>query len=156
MRYGNKFIDPATGVTFVWPVNHLTEDGGGGSSSQAGLTRNITYSAPISLGTLIRQQAAPDPLTLSWVGTALTRAQHQEFLYWYALSGEHTIYLEDFAGDVFEVQITAYDPKRRAVAINPRTASQDPTVGNPLWVYDFTITMDVIKAISGDWVVATP
>lgn len=142
-RTPNVFTDPATGETYAWQFNHLTEGGG--------LARNLTVSSPTSLGILIRQQAADGAVTLAWSGTALTRHQHQQFLLWYQKCKHHSIFLTDFAGDQFEVVITAYDPKRKAVAVNPRERNSTPSVGAPLWVYDFTLTMEIIRAIAGDY-----
>jgi hypothetical protein len=148
VRVGNQFIDPVTGETWTWPINHNDETGtaakGGG---MGGLERNYTVSAPTSLGIAIRQQAANDPMSLSWKGTALTRAQHQKFLYWFNKCSAHTIILRDFSGDEFEVLITAYIPQRKPAAIN-----RNDMVNAPYWVYDFQIDMDVISAISGDYV----
>jgi hypothetical protein len=148
VRVGNQFIDPATGETWTWPINHSDETGtaakGGG---QGGLERNYTVSAPTSLGIAIRQQAANDPMSISWKGTALTRAQHQKFLYWFSKCSSHSIILRDFSGDEFEVVITAYIPQRKPAAIN-----RNDMVNAPYWYYDFQIDMDVITAISGDYV----
>lgn len=143
-RTANVFTDPTDGSSYAWAFNHLTESGG--------LAHNITVSAPTSLGILLRQQAADSALSFAWSGTALTRDQHRQFLAWYQKCKAHTIFLTDFAGDEFEVLITAYDPKRKAVAGNPRERNLAANVGAPLWVYEFTITMDIIRAISGDYV----
>jgi hypothetical protein len=147
MRVGNIFIDPLTNERWTWPINHSDETGTAAKSGgQGGLERNYTISAPTSQGIVIRQQAADDPISFSWKGTALTRAQHQSFLYWYAKCKHRSIILEDFSGDVFEVLITAYIPTRKAVAAN----RNDPTHA-PTWVYDFQLDMDVLASISGDY-----
>lgn len=148
-RVANKFIDPA-GVmaTWSWPINHHDETGSAGrGGGQGGVGRNYTVSAPTSLGIIIRQQAAPSPMSLSWKGTALTRAQHQTFLAWFAVCKHHSIIVEDFSGDQFEVLITAYIPSRKPVAQNRNDMSNAST-----WVYDYQIDMDVITAVRGDYV----
>jgi hypothetical protein len=148
MRTPNTFIDPVTGETWDWPINHNDETGtaakGGG---MGGLERNYTISAPTSLGIAIRQQAANDPMSLSWKGSALTRARHQKFLYWFDKCASHSIIVRDFSGDEFEVVITAYIPQRKPAAIN-----RNDMANAPLWYYDYQIDMDVITAISGDYV----
>jgi hypothetical protein len=147
MRIANEFIDPVTAEEWSWPINHNDETGtaakGGG---QGGIERNYTISAPTSMGIQIRQQAANDPMSLSWKGTALTRAQHQKFLYWFAKCDHHTVILRDFSGDEFEVLITSYIPTRKMVAQN-----RNDMANAPLWVYDYQIDMDVISVISGDY-----
>jgi hypothetical protein len=147
MRIANTFIDPRTGDQWSWPINHNDETGSAAKSGgQGGLERNITYSAPTSGAITIRQEASPDPLSFSWKGTALTRAQHQQFLHWYGLSREQTIYLRDFSGDEFEVQILSYIPTRNPVAQN-----RNDMTNAPLWTYDYQIDIDVIAVISGDY-----
>lgn len=148
MRVANTFIDPTNGETYEWPINHNDETGssakGGG---MGGLERNYTVSAPTSLNINIRQQAANDPLSLSWKGVALTRAQHQEFLRWFGKCSHHSIILRDFSGDEFEVVITAYIPQRTPVAQNRNDMENAST-----WYYSYQLDMDVLTALSGDYV----
>jgi hypothetical protein len=147
MRVANQFIDPTTGETWSWPINHSDETGSATkSNSQGGVERNITVSAPVGGGVHIRQEAAPDPLAFSWKGTALTRLQHQKFLYWYKMCDSHSIILQDFSGDRFEVLILAYIPVRKAVVQN-----RNDMTNAPLWVYDYSISLDVIAMIAGDY-----
>lgn len=146
-RVANQFIDPVTGETWSWPINHNDETGSASKSGgQGGLVRNITTSAPTSGGPHIRQEGAPDPLSFAWKGTALTRAQHQQFLRWYAKCDQYTIILQDFSGDRFEVFITDYIPTRKAVVQNRNDMANAST-----WVYDYEIAMDVIASIAGDY-----
>jgi hypothetical protein len=146
-RVPNNFFDPATGDSYNWAINHNDETGsaakGGG---QGGLETNYTISAPTSLGIFIRQQAANDPMSFSWKGTALTRAQHQQFLIWFEKCQHNSIILTDFSGDSFEVLITAYIPVRKMVAQNRNDMANART-----WVYDFQIDFDVIATVSGDY-----
>lgn len=147
MRVSNRFIDPATAETWDWPINHHDESGTGSKAGgQGGLGRNFTVSAPTSLGVRIRQQAANDPLSFSFKGTALTRLQHQTFLYWWKKCEHHSIILRDFSGDQFEVMVTAYIPVRKPVAQN-----RNDMVNAALWVYDYQIDFDVISVVSGDY-----
>jgi hypothetical protein len=150
MRVANQFIDPVTNETWNWQVNHKDETGGGSTSANSGLQRNFTYSSPTSNIGLIRQQAAATPLTLGYKGTFLKRVQHQEFLRWWTKCEFYSIFLRDFAGELYEVMITGYNPQRKPVAINPQDPG-DPSTHAPLWVYDFEIDMDVISFLSGDY-----
>jgi hypothetical protein len=143
-RTPNQFIDPRTSETYDWPINHHTEE-------SMGKKRNIRHSAPTMLTGLNRQQGAPDPLILRWTGTILTRAQHQAFLAWYTKCDTQTIHVVDFHGNRFEVIITNYDPKRRSVLMN----RHDP-VNAPNVVWDYTIEMEVVTVVSGDWVGVAP
>ena len=147
MRIGNQFIDPTTGETWTWPINQNDETGAASKAGgQGGVARNLTISAPTSGGPHIRQEGAPDPLSFSWKGTALTRLQHQKFLYWFAKCDHHSIILQDFSGDRFEVFITAYIPVRKPVVQN-----RNDMTNAPLWIYDYQIDLDVIAAIAGDY-----
>ena len=150
-RVANKFTDPKTGISWLWPINHNDESGsaskGGG---QAGLNHNITTSAPVGAagsGRHIRQQAANDPISFSLKGTALTRAQHKTFIAWWLLCQSQTIYFTDFSGDEFEVLITSYIPQRKPTVMNRNDQTNAPT-----WIYDYQIDMDVVRVLDGDYV----
>lgn len=146
-RTPNIFTDPTSGEQYAWEFNHLTED-------TVEMVRNINESAPTSLGGLIRQQQANSPMRFTYSGTALTRHQHQQMLRWWQKCEHYTIHLTDFAGDVYEILIVSYQPKRRAVALNPRERGANPSVGAPLWVYDFSLSFEVVSFISGDYATA--
>lgn len=140
MRVANVFTDPTNAETYAWPINHLTEE-------SAGRSRPITRGAPTGSNVgLNRQQGDPSPATLRFTGTMLTKAQHDETIRWWAKCDTHTIYFKDFSGAEYEVLITNFDPKRRAVARNHKDLANAPT-----WVYDYTIEMEVLRAISGPW-----
>jgi hypothetical protein len=143
-RVANKFIDPKTGETYSWPINHSSEE-------SMGQKRNIKHSAPTMNTGLNRQQGAPDPMLIRWKGTILTRAQNQAFLQWYAKCDNQTIHVEDFHGNRFEVIIVNYDPTRRPVMMN----RHDP-VNAPNVIWDYAMEMEVVSIVSGDWVGVTP
>lgn len=145
----NIFHDPA-GVRpdYPWTRNHNKED-------TFGKRRNIEQSAP-TLGAgatgvgLVKQQSDEDPLVFKLGGRIVTEEQHQQFVQWYALCGLQTIYYYNYAGDNYEVIITAYEPTRVPVAKNPA----DPSI--PFHVYDYSLEMEVITVWSGPWTAVTP
>jgi len=144
MRIGNKFINPATGAVYTWPINHREEE-------EAGPRTNLNDGAPTSGLGLMPQQGADDPLVLRYRGTILTKAQLDTMLDWKALCDTQTIYFEDFAGEKFEVTITAFTYARVAVAHNPR----DPTNAR-LWKWTYTIEMRVLRSLAGVLVGVVP
>lgn len=138
MRTANVFIDPRGGrASFPWPVNHEKEEKGGKQ-------RNITTSAPTSNIGLIREINASSPVTLTWKGKIFTRAHLQEMWAWWQLNESQTIYLQDFAGDTYEVIIEEFDPVRIAVARN----LHDPTHA-PTWMWEYTLQFTVLQLVSG-------
>lgn len=141
MAYGrDKFIDVAPGGygTYSWPVNHSDEEA-------FGKTHNVDHTATTDGIGVVRQQGADDPMSLQLTGTIFHEAQHLAFVAWFALSSLRTIYFEDFTGAQYEVQITSYEPVRKRTLRNPR----DPSI--PLHYYSYTLTMDVIRAVTGPW-----
>lgn len=140
MRTPNKFINPATGAEYPWAINHSTED-------QSGRARQITRSAPTGTATgLGRQQGDDSPRVLTYKGVILTKAQFDEMIAWWGLCNEQTIYFEDFTGARSEVIITNFNPTRRGVMRNHKDL-----INMPLWVYDYTIEMEVIRELTGPW-----
>jgi hypothetical protein len=67
-------------------------------------------------------------------------------LAWYTKCETRSIYFTDFAGDSYEVLITAFHPKRLRTMRNPR----DP--GARLWYWTYTIEMMVLAVRSGAWI----
>lgn len=133
----NIFSDPATGSSYVWPINHDTEVGGGKN-------RTITHDANTGNVGLVRQQGDDEPLAFKFSGTILTLAQVQAFWTWFNLCSTRTIRLTDFTGDVYEVIITAFNPVRKRVYRNQRDLVNAAT---HIWTYD--IEVEVISIISG-------
>lgn len=134
----NTFTNPANGDTYEWPVNHSDEDA-------TGKTRQITRSANTGSVGAVRQQGDDGATVLTFNGVINTRAQLQQFWAWYALSRTQTIYLTDYDGQEYEVQITAFQPKR----VRKLTSiARDP--GMPHHYYTYTITMEVLRFIAGD------
>jgi hypothetical protein len=142
MRAPNVFRDPATGVTYNWAVNHTEESSIAKSRQMAdgGATDNIG---------LVPQQGAATPLILTWKGTFFDPEQLTEFLHFWELCEDHSIYLTDFAGDLYEVLITDFSPQRVA-------ANRNPKFPDLTWVWTYDITMRVLTAFSGPWVGVSP
>jgi hypothetical protein len=139
-RSPNIFTDPA-GVksSYTWPLNHNEEEA-------VNKSRQMSDGASTDNIGLIPQQGAPTPMILSWKGSILTKAQLDAMLSWWELCESQTIYVQDFAGARYEVLITDFDPQRVAVSRNPRDPANAPT-----WYWTYTLTMRVLKVLSGDW-----
>ncbi len=138
-RTANKFTDPKTAKAYNWPVNHSEE-------GEAGVARSVTHGARSGNG-LVSQQADDQPLVLKYTGTIFHLAQVQEMLAWYLLCRTQTIYFTDFAGEEFEVIVTAFRPVRKRTLRNPRDFANAP-----LWYWSYEIEMEVVAARKGIWV----
>lgn len=136
-RVANVFTDPSTGETYPWPINHETEE-------QFGQERTINTEANTGLTGMVRVQGDRQPMQLRISGKMLTRAQRDAFWRWFNLCENRTITYSDVEGNTFEVQILAYNPIRVRAQRNMR----DP-VNAPTWIYTYTMTMDVIRVVSG-------
>lgn len=134
----NTFIDPTTGEVYAWPINHSDEEEGGRD-------RAITTGANTGNVGLVKQQGELTPIVLRYTGTILQRAQYDAMLSWYARCESHTIYFTDFAGDSYEVIISAFHPRRQRTLRNPR----DPSA--PFWYWTYTIEMTVMAVRAGAW-----
>lgn len=137
-RTANLFIDPA-GVhpSYAWPINHTKEEKGGKQ-------RSVTNTAPTGNVGLVKEVNASSPLTMTWKGTIFTRAQVQEMWKWWQLCESQTIFLQDFAGEKYEVVIEEFDPVRVAVARNLHDQANAPT-----WIWEYTFTFSVMQMIAG-------
>lgn len=143
MRVGNQWIDPAGVVpTYVWQVNHNEE-------TPVGKSRQMADGAPTSNLGLIPQQGAATPLVFTLKGTFFDDNQHAQNLKFWQLCEGQTVYWQDFNNNLYEVLITDYEAERKAVARNPKFPDQT-------YIWQYTITMRVITALSGPWVGVTP
>lgn len=138
-RTPNVFTDPATGLTYAWPLNHNEE-------GDIGKSRQMADGAPTSNIGLIPQQGAATPLILNWKGTILKRDQLVQMIAWYQLCEFHSIYVSDAAGNQYEVLISDFTAQKKPAARNP----QDP-VNAPTWYWTYTITMRVLRVLAGEW-----
>jgi hypothetical protein len=137
-RTPNEFINPKTADKYAWPVNHSEE-------SETSLSRSVSHGAKSGNG-LVLQQADDQPLTFKYTGTIFHKAQVEEMRDWYLLCRSQTIYFKDFAGDEYEVIITAFKPTRHRTLRNPRDFTNAP-----LWFWRYEIEMEVVRVISGMW-----
>jgi hypothetical protein len=144
MAYGrDTFLDPTTGETYPWPVNHSEE-------STFGKTRQINSGANTGNTGLTIQQGDDEPMILELTGTIVHKSQHDQFVRWFAISRGHTIHFIDFTGDRYEVLITAFLPQRQRTIGNPR----DRSIRLHYWTY--TLRMQVVTFVSGAWTAVTP
>lgn len=143
-RIANRFLNPWTGAYYDWPINNSTEE-------SFGKTRNIDHTAPTSGLGLIRQQGDDSPMAIKLSGTIFHKAQHQAMIAYFNLSRTQTVYFRDFTGETYEVIITAYQPTRQRTIRNPRDFANAPY---HYWKY--TLEMDVVRFINGDWSATLP
>lgn len=136
-RVANQFYDPLTAETYDWPINHETEEA-------FGQERTVSTEANTSNLGLVRVQGDRQPMNLRLSGKALTRDQRDAFWHWFRLCETRTIHFRDVEGNVFEVQILAYNPIRVRAARNNRDLVNAPT-----WIYTYTMSMDVLQVVSG-------
>lgn len=142
MAYGRvALIDPnAVLPTYSWDINYNEE-------SDFGQRRSLDmFSNTSGLG-FVLQQGPDEPMQISVSGTALKKSQHQAFIRFFKASRDHTIVFQDFEQAMFEVMMTAYQPRRRRAAANPRGRAE----GNGLHTYDYSMEFMVINVLSGDW-----
>lgn len=143
-RIPQKFVNPSNSTEYVWPINHSEED-------SVGKRRNIQESANTGNTGLVKQQGDQVPLVLKYTGTILKKSQVAAFIEWFQLCDSQTIYFYDFAGDQYEVIITAFEPIRLRTIKNPKDQANAP-----FHYWHYSIEMEVIKVISGVWAGVTP
>lgn len=138
MRTSNIFIDPAgIRASYPWPLNHTVEEKGGKA-------RSVTNTAPTGVVGLVREVNSSGPITMTWKGKIFTVAQLTEMWHWWQLCETQTIFIQDFAGEKYEVMIEEFDPVRVAVARNLHDPANAPT-----WMWEYTITFSVLGILAG-------
>jgi hypothetical protein len=95
------FTNPATGDSYVWPVNPGPQDITQPTLKQRQIERT---SNTANVGAT-KQQGDDGPLIFHWEPLVFHEAHEQALWQWYALCKGQSIYLTDFAGDVYEGQI---------------------------------------------------
>jgi hypothetical protein len=138
-RLANEFIDPKTAKKYVWPVNHTEE-------AEAGVQRTVTRGANTADTGLVRQQADDQPLVFQFSGTIFSQDQLEEMIAWYILCKSQTIQFNKYSGDEYEVIITEFKPTEKKTVHNPKDFANAP-----LWYWGYTITMEVVRVVSGVW-----
>lgn len=143
----NHFIDPKSGFDYSWDTNHTTEESPGKSRTinHAGSTSRTTNTG------LVKQQGDDGPLLIKLKGTMFKLTQVEYTIGFWQLCNSQTIYYKDFSGSEYEVIITSFVPVKKGVAKNPRDK-----VNAPLWIWEYSIDMEVVKVLSGEWVTVTP
>lgn len=131
----DQFVDPQTGETYNFHVNHSDED-------DSGRTRDIQHSANTGLTGLVRQQGNQTPLLMRWRGSILHTAQHEALWRWFQKCEDRTIILNDFAGDSYEIIITSFQPLRKR-------GENNNDANAPLWYWSYTLEMEVVRVIDG-------
>lgn len=133
----NTFHDPSnTFPDYVWDIGHATEQ-------EAGRDMPVQASANVANTRVITQQGDLGPVSFSYQGAILTRAQVVAFWQWLNLCQYQTIHFYDFAGDQYEVVITSFKPVR--VAGRNRRGGDEA----PLWYWTYTLTMEVVTILAG-------
>lgn len=140
-RTANRFI-ASDGTAYDWQINHDEEE-------VFGKRRTIEHTASVAGFGVARQQGEDAPAAIRLSGKILHQAQVTQFDYWMARCRYETVHFRDFAGDEYEVVITAFEPKRVRTIANPRDRANAP-----LWYWTYTMEMEVIRVISGSrtWV----
>lgn len=133
----DAFIDPSTGYTYEWPINHSEEE-------QSGKTRKMEHLANTAGTARTSQQGDDSPMLLRWTGTIMTAAQLLTFWQFFGLCSSRTIHVRDFTGDVYEVIITSFTPQRLRTVRNNR----DPALA-PLHYWKYTMEMEIVSFVSG-------
>lgn len=133
----NTFHDPSnTFPDYVWDIGHAEEQ-------DSGRDLPVQSSANIANTRVITQQGDIGPAKFTYSGAILTREQLVAMWQWFNLCQYQTIHLTDFAGDRYEVVITAFKPLRRA-GRNRRGGT-----GAPLWYWTYSLEMTVITILAG-------
>jgi hypothetical protein len=127
----NTFINPATGETYEWHRNHESEEA-------SGKTRAISGQANTGQTGRVRQQSMAEPFALRLRGRIVHRAQFVAMWRWFELCESQTIYFRDSLGQEYEVQITAFNPRR---VRKERSISLDPTIPLHFWEMDLEMTV---------------
>lgn len=136
----NTFHDPGSVLAdYTWDIGHHEEQ-------DAGRDLPVSEVANIANTQVILTQGDLSPVKFSYSGSILKREQLVEMWRWLALCQHQTIHFTDFAGDRYEVTITAFKPVRHP-GRNLRGGA-----GAPLWYWTYTIEMAVITAIAGPMV----
>lgn len=114
-----KFVNPATGTTYVWPFNPdydaETKAGTGYQQKQ----RQIERTSNTGNVGATRQQGDDGPFILHWEFTVLTATHEEELYQWYQLCKTQSIYLYDFDAEQYEGQIITAARARQGAAGGP-------------------------------------
>jgi hypothetical protein len=132
-----RFTNPANGSFYDFEIN---PDGMEPLEQQ----RNVERTAPTSGVGFVRQQGSDSPAILTYTGKILSQDQRDQMQVYYNLSAGQTIHFRDWTGNVFQVLVTTFNPKRERTAKNPRGGTEAAT---HYWSY--TLSLEVISIVSG-------
>lgn len=130
----DAFGDPLTGTVAVWGRNHDEEQAGARIRTIDNLHPTKARWKTVRA---IRTQGTRDELVYKLGGRVPTLAQHQTFLAFLSLSRSQTIYYFHCAGNVFECQLSDYEPERQYVGGGAREH----------YPFLYSMQLDVIKTL---------
>lgn len=136
-RLSQKFVNPANGDEYTWPVNHSEE-------SEVDLAQGVSASASTGGGNLVLQQGDEQPMVFSLEGTIFAKSQLVAFKTWLLLCKAQTIDFHKYDGDVFTVLITDFKPKQKRTIHNPKDSANAP-----LWYWTYQMQMTVVAVKAG-------
>jgi hypothetical protein len=133
VAFRNQFINPATGSTYTWAANHLTEEA-------SAVTREINHLQPVAAGwaetSPMLQQGRQTPRKLRLGGTTGDDYQHYIFLTIVRLCKTQTVLFHHGPDNVtVEVLVTSYESRRVAVVSAARGG---------LHVYKYTMELEEV------------
>lgn len=132
-----RFINPANGGFDDFEINPNAQE-------PLEQQRNIERTAPTGGVGFVRQQGDDSPPILQLSGTILSQSQRDMMQVYYNLSATQTIHFRDWVGNIYQVLVTGFNPKRERAAKNPRGGTEAPT---HYWTYQ--LVMEIISVVSG-------
>lgn len=127
----NLLFDPASGISYAWPVNHKAVE-------KAERTRELAELVPTGAGWVdgVRptiQAGDATPYTLRITGRLWDEAQLTVIQDFVRATKGHTVVFQEPSGERYEVLIEAFEPKRVAVV-------RAPNGGRYVWDYALEMT----------------
>lgn len=126
------FTNPRDSSTYSWPRNPSSEQ-------PASKVRNIERTSNTGNVGSVKQQGDDGALILDWSIICETRAMEVALLTWYVTSKTQTIYVTDWDGEEYEVQIIAVSRQRV------------PSGGSSGEYAVYDLQLEVYRFISGVW-----
>ncbi len=133
----NRFVDPATGESYIWEINDSEVEAHARS-------RTVTVLQPTAAGwqsvAPIRQQGGDGHELRRFKGMVATATQHDVFLRFWQFCASRTIHFYVYTGEHLEVIIRSYQPGRRRVISGPR--------GARVYVWNYTMEIEVVARLA--------
>lgn len=127
-----KFTNPATSATYTWERNPSAD-------TVTPKSRQVERTSTTGNVGAVKQQGDDGTYILDWQINILDAAMETALWEWYMLSRTQTIYVTDWAGEEYEVQIVAISRQRVPGAL--------ALTNNQYMVYE--VQMEVYRFISG-------